>query len=181
MHFTWILVSSVLTPHPHIRIVGIEVSIPVAAAAVQKCLLSSKTVQMSQKDWTTSSNKCATADVGVCNWMGINRGYIYSFMFLVITSDWDFYYVAKDLCSLIWLPTIFVTYSLLPYSIMKVGEEINRFWLQLQYPLINKYNYKISWWFKSLTDKAVKTWAISLTRVLVSKLFAHHGGFSRVP
>ena len=66
---------------------GIAVSIAVAAATVQKSLLSSNTVQMCQKDWTTSSTKCTAADVGVCNWVGINRGYIYSLMFLVITSD----------------------------------------------------------------------------------------------
>ena len=65
----------------------IVVSIAVAAAAVQKSSLSSNTVQMSQKDWATSSNKCATADVRVCNWMGINRGHFYSLMFVVIGSD----------------------------------------------------------------------------------------------
>ena len=135
-----------LTPHPYICIVGIAVSIAVAAAAVQKSLFRSNTVQMSQKDWTTSSNKCATADVGVCNWMGINIGYFYSEILIIDLS----------LCSLIWLPTIFVTYSLLPYSIMKVGKEINRFWFSCS--IHNKYNYKrISWWFKSLTDNAVKT------------------------
>ena len=81
------MVSSVLTPHPYITTMRIVVSIAVAAAAVQKSLLSSKTVQMCQKDWATSSNKCATADVGICNWMGINIGYFYSLMFVVIASD----------------------------------------------------------------------------------------------
>ena len=66
---------------------GIVARIGVAAAAVQKSLFSSNTVQMCQKDWTISRTKCAAASVEVCNWMGINRGYIYSLMFLVITSD----------------------------------------------------------------------------------------------
>ena len=57
------------------------------AAAVQKSLFSSNAVQMSQKDWATSSTKCTAADVGICNWMGINRGYFYSLMFVVIGSD----------------------------------------------------------------------------------------------
>ena len=51
-----------LTPHSSITIMRITVSIGVAAA-VQKSLFSSKTVQMTQKDWATSS----TADVGICN------------------------------------------------------------------------------------------------------------------
>ena len=76
-----------LTPHPYIHIVGIVVRIGVAAAAVQKSSLSSNTVQMSQKDWAISTTKCTAADVGICNWMGINRGYIYSLMFVVIGSD----------------------------------------------------------------------------------------------
>ena len=76
-----------ITLHSSISIMGIVVSIAVAAAAVQKSLLSSKTVQMCQKDWTTSRTKCTAADVGVCNWMGINIGYFYSLMFVVIGSD----------------------------------------------------------------------------------------------
>ena len=76
-----------LTPHPYIHMVGIVVRIGVAAAAVQKSLFISNTVQMSQKDWAASSTECTAVDEGVCNWMGINRGYFYSLMFVVITSD----------------------------------------------------------------------------------------------
>ena len=65
-YFTWVL--SVLTPHSGISIMRIAVSIAVVAAAIQKSLLSSKTVQMCQKDWTTSSTKCTTAGVRICNW-----------------------------------------------------------------------------------------------------------------
>ena len=51
----------------------IIVSIAVAAAAVQKSLLCSNAVQMTQKDWTTSRTKCTAAGVGICNWMGMKR------------------------------------------------------------------------------------------------------------
>ena len=55
------------TPHSSITIMRIVVRMGIAAAAVQKSLLSSKTVQMGQKDWATSSAKCTAASVGVCN------------------------------------------------------------------------------------------------------------------
>jgi len=61
--------------------------VPEIAAALQKSLLSSKTVETTQKDWAITRTKCAAADVGICNWMGINRGYFYSLMFVVIASD----------------------------------------------------------------------------------------------
>ena len=71
-----------LTPHPYITTMGIAVRIGVAAAAVQKTLFTSNTVQTTQKDWAISSTKyTANGDVGVYNWMGIN---IYS---LMIASD----------------------------------------------------------------------------------------------
>ena len=66
---------------------GVVVRIGGAAAAVQKSLLTSNAVQMSQKDWAISSTKCTAADVGVYNWEGdVQRIHLFT-NFLVITSD----------------------------------------------------------------------------------------------
>ena len=74
-NFTWIL--SVFTPYTCITTVGTVVRIGVAASALEKSLLTSKTTQTMQKDWATSSTKCTAADVGICNWVGMERRYFY--------------------------------------------------------------------------------------------------------
>ena len=86
-YFTWVL--PVFTPHSSITIMRIVVRMGIAAAAVQKSLLSSKTVQMTQKYWTTSRTKCTAAGVGVCNWEGMKRGHFYWYICLVIVCGWD--------------------------------------------------------------------------------------------
>ena len=55
------------TPHPNITIMRTVVRIGVAAAALQKSLLTSKTAQIMQKNWPTSSGKRTPTDVGINN------------------------------------------------------------------------------------------------------------------
>ena len=77
------------TPHPSITTMGPVVRIGVAAAAVQESLLTSNTVQISQKDWAISSTKCTAADVGICNWVGVERGYLYLCIVFMHSVRWS--------------------------------------------------------------------------------------------